>query len=312
MNNKKVSVIIPTYNRFDVLFRALDSVLNQSYKEIEIIVVDDNYDNIELRNKIKTKIKEEYSNVIYLCADKHLGGALARNIGIENSSGDFIAFLDDDDEYKSSKIEEQLQLFLKKDDEKLALVYCYGDILYPKGTKELESTDYFGWPIDIQMYFNIAGTSFWMVKKEVLQEIGGFETIHSHQDGVVLLKIMSKGYKIDLVRESLVVYHAHSSTTGITGVTEKSLEADKTYFKLCEKYFYLIPKNKQSKVKYYYYKNRIIDMLRLNKIIDAKKEKKEFFKKTKNIYQKFIIWCLVLFRKPLVKRIILKDKKYEE
>ncbi len=312
MNNKKVSVIIPTYNRFNVLFRAINSVLNQTYTNVEIIVVDDNYDNNELREKIKTKIQKEYSNIIYLYPNKHIGGALARNIGVENSSGEFIAFLDDDDEYKNSKIEEQLQLFLNKDDDRLGLVYCYGDILYPKGMKELECTNYSGWPIDIQMYFNIAGTSFWMVKKEVLQEVGGFEKIHSHQDGVVLLKIMSKGYKVDLVKKSLVIYHAHSSTNGITGVTEKSLEADKSYFELCKKYFYLIPKNKQSKVIFIYYKNRIVDMLRLNKIADAKTEKKQFFKSTKNIYQKFIIGCLILFRKPLIKRILSKDKKYEE
>lgn len=311
MQKNKVSVIIPTYNRFDVLFRALDSVLNQTYKDIEVIVVDDNYENIELRKKIKTKIYNDYPSIKYICPDNHLGGALARNLGINNSSGEYVSFLDDDDEYKNTKIEQQIQLFLKND-EKLGLVYCYGDIIFPNGTIELEKTDFRGWPIDIQMYYNIAGTSFWMVRKKVLQEVGGFEAIHSHQDGIVLLKIMSKGYKIDLVKDSLVIYHAHGSSTGITGVTDKSLEADKTYFNFCNKYFHLIPPKKQYKIKYYYYKNRIIDMLRLNKLADAKNEKKEFFKSSKNPYQKFMIACIILFRKPLIKKILLKDRKYEE
>ena len=240
MFKELVSVIIPTYNRYEVLFRAIDSVVNQNYKNIEIIVVDDNYNNLELRNKIEFKIKNEYSNVKYIIPDEHLGGALARNLGVENSAGEYLAFLDDDDEYTSDKVSKQLELFNKSKDDRLALVYCYGDVIYPGGLIEKEKTDFVGWPLDVQMYYNIAGTSFWMIKKSVLKEIGGFYPIASHQDGVVILNLLSKGYKIDLVRESLVKYYAHSSTSGITGVTEKNIKADEEYFSLCKKYFYMI------------------------------------------------------------------------
>ena len=56
--NDLVSVVIPTFNRYEQLFRAIESALSQTYRNIEVIVVDDNYDNKELRNKIKEKVKK--------------------------------------------------------------------------------------------------------------------------------------------------------------------------------------------------------------------------------------------------------------
>lgn len=311
MINELVSVIIPTYNRYDVLFRAINSVINQDYKNIEIIVVDDNYNNIELRNKIKLKIKKDIPNIKLIALEKHLGGALARNIGVENASGEYLAFLDDDDEYATNKVTKQLELFLKSGDDRLALVYCYGNIIYPGGLVEKEKTDFSGWPIDVQMIYNIAGTSFWMIKKHILKEIGGFYPIASHQDGVVLLNLLSKGYKVDLVREPLVNYYAHSSTSGITGVTEKNIKADEEYFSLCKNYFYMISKKQQQKVEFYYYFNRMIDLLRIGKEEEAKTTKNEYNKKSNNIFRLLKTNLIWLFKKIYIKKIIAKDGKYE-
>lgn len=311
MINELVSVIIPTYNRYDVLFRAINSVINQDHKNIEIIVVDDNYNNLELRNKIKQKIANDFPSVKLIALEKHLGGALARNVGVENASGEFLAFLDDDDEYVINKISKQLDLFFKSKDDRLALVYCYGDIIYPGGLVEKEETDFAGWPIDVQMTYNIAGTSFWMIKKSILKEIGGFYPIASHQDGVVLLNLLSKGYKVDLIRESLVNYYAHGSTSGITGVTEKNIKADDEYFSLCKNYFYMITKKQQKKVEFNYYLNRMIDLLRIDKEKDANDTKSEYNKKSKNIFRLLKINSIWLFRKSYIKKIIAKDNKYE-
>ena len=105
----KVSVIIPTYKRCDFIDRAINSILNQSYPNIEIVIVDDNGDGTLDRNKmIEIMNKYESDNRIkYIKNPVNKGGALARNIGIQAATGEFITFLDDDDEYLPTKIEVQ-------------------------------------------------------------------------------------------------------------------------------------------------------------------------------------------------------------
>jgi len=112
----KVSVIIPTYNRSNFIDRAINSVLNQTYPNIEIIVIDDNGNETPARKIMIEKMRkyEASPNVRYLKNNKNMGGALARNIGIQESSGQYITFLDDDDEYLPNKVEVQYTEMKKK------------------------------------------------------------------------------------------------------------------------------------------------------------------------------------------------------
>ena len=99
-NTPLVSVIIPTYKRPDYLDRAIDSVLNQTYNNIEIIVVDDNNPNTEGRERTE-KIMRRYENnphVIYIKHEYNKNGSAARNTGFKASHGVYLAFLDDDDQ----------------------------------------------------------------------------------------------------------------------------------------------------------------------------------------------------------------------
>lgn len=106
MQNPLVSVIVPTYNREKYLNKAVESVSNQTYTNIEIIVVDDG----SITNYAES-ICRKYSNCIYLYK-KNGGLSSARNYGISNSKGSFIAFLDDDDFWESSKIEKQIKILI--------------------------------------------------------------------------------------------------------------------------------------------------------------------------------------------------------
>ena len=126
MKNCLVTVIIPTFNRFDCLFRAIESAINQTYPNIEIIVIDDNFENPKLRKKINDAIALKYPDVKYLMPDAHLGGSVARNEGVKVATGEYIAFLDDDDEFLPTKVEEQLKVFETARTKQLAMVYCYG------------------------------------------------------------------------------------------------------------------------------------------------------------------------------------------
>ena len=114
-----VSVIIPTHKRFEELFRAIDSVIKQTYSNIEIIVVDDNSQDKGLRNRIKEKIKKYSENIQYIENETNLGGAKSRNVGIEKARGEYISFLDDDDEYYPEKIEKQYKLYKSKNNQNI-------------------------------------------------------------------------------------------------------------------------------------------------------------------------------------------------
>lgn len=95
-----ISCIIPTKNRHDLALRAIQSVLDQSYKNIEIIVIDDNS-----KPSFTTPIREEYNRVKIIRSNISLGGARARNLGIVNANGEYLCFLDDDDTYLPNKLE---------------------------------------------------------------------------------------------------------------------------------------------------------------------------------------------------------------
>ena len=112
MNEPLVTVIITTYKRPDKIERAIDSVINQTYPNIELIVVDDNIKDTQERKETE-KIVERYSNIRYIKNEKNLGGALSRNVGIKEANGEFISFLDDDDKYKPTKIEEEYKCYLE-------------------------------------------------------------------------------------------------------------------------------------------------------------------------------------------------------
>lgn len=126
----KVSVIIPTYNRYKYLLNAVDSVLNQTYKNIELIVINDcstqpdyekgleNFTVLDIKNK---SINQKNPNLILINLEKNsktrLGygcAAFVRNMGIKIASGDYISFLDDDDYWLPTKIEEQIKIMKEK------------------------------------------------------------------------------------------------------------------------------------------------------------------------------------------------------
>ncbi|WP_324689966.1 glycosyltransferase family 2 protein [Cobetia sp. D5] len=125
ITNALVTCVIPTKNRHDKLRLAIDSVLNQSYENVEVIVVDDGSDE---------KVENHYdSRRVTIINNKFsVGGAAARNLGIKSAKGDFICFLDDDDEYLPTKIEVMLKEFDKSTDAVVAecLLLSDGEVAF--------------------------------------------------------------------------------------------------------------------------------------------------------------------------------------
>jgi glycosyltransferase involved in cell wall biosynthesis len=124
-----VSVIIPTYNRSKTIARAVNSVLAQTWKEIEVIVVDDGSTD-------QTKdVLSQYGDKIRVIRQQNGGPSAARNTGINASKGDIISFLDSDDEWLPSKTERQVRLFQGPQSVKVVGCVCNARMLYSTGAK---------------------------------------------------------------------------------------------------------------------------------------------------------------------------------
>jgi len=213
INKGLVSVIIPTYKRNEMLGRAIQSVLNQTYNNIEVIVVDDN-DSKTIYRKNTEEIMKRYSNdnrVKYIKHAENKNGAAARNTGIRNSQGDFIAFLDDDDEFFEDKISLQVNR-LNVLDSSWGGIYCACQT-YQEGIKKTAYMNYTEGNLCKELLLmenSIFAGSTLLIRREVIQELKGFdESFTRHQDWELLVRFFRK-YKIAYINKILVKIHMDS------------------------------------------------------------------------------------------------------
>jgi len=237
-----VSVVIPTYSRNDTLERAINCALAQTHQKIEVIVVDDNPADSEYR-KMAAAIIEKYAQdarVRYIQNPQNLGGSGARNVGIEASEGEYIAFLDDDDEYYPTKIEKQLQVFLNSTSDKLAMVYCDVEHAGKNGNVDcvIKAKHRGNCLYEAIVDDCIANTSEWLVKKSLLNNVGNFTIVPCKQDSTVIIKLLRAGYEVDFVPEVLCRYN---NFTGVVRISfgPKKLEGEKMFCDLCRESYYL-------------------------------------------------------------------------
>ncbi|WP_350342384.1 glycosyltransferase family 2 protein [Proteinivorax tanatarense] len=203
----KVSCIIPTYKRSDSLIRAINSVLSQSYDNLEIIVVDDNNPNDEYSLKVQERLLTiQDERLKYIQQTKHINGAAARNEGILAARGEYIAFLDDDDEWGSKKLEDQISK-LKSDPLVGGVSTLYS--LCADGKVFRVCKPYTGEGLHRKILQRSVSvfTSTVVFRKEALSRSGYFDTsMVRHQDLQLLLDFLSK-YKLTVVNKPHVMIH---------------------------------------------------------------------------------------------------------
>ena len=220
----KVSVIIPTFNRLSLISRAIDSVLKQTLKPFEIIVVDDGSSD-----NTSTLIKNNYKSV-KLIKQKNLGVSKARNVGIKNSSGDWIALLDSDDEWKKNKLEVQIKSLSEHD----YYSVCHtNEIWIRNGTRvnqKKRHQKYGGHIFDKCLDICRISPSSIIFQKNIINEVGWFdENLSICEDYDLWLRITAN-FKILFIDKPLVIkYGGHSdqlskSVNGIEAYRIKSLE----------------------------------------------------------------------------------------
>lgn len=201
-----VSVIITTYKATFRLAQAIESVLTQTYKSLELIVVDDNNPGSEARLYTQS-VMEKYKNhpeIHYIQHEKNKNGAAARNTGIMTSIGSYIAFLDDDDYFYPERLEKCVNVMQNSSD--CIAVYSSVD-LYQKdqfvGVREATSEGYI-WK-ELLLNEGLLGTgSNLFVRRSAVEAIGGFdERFLRYQDVEFMLRICEKG-RVAVISEVLV------------------------------------------------------------------------------------------------------------
>lgn len=198
---EKISVIIPTYNREKTIDSSIKSVLNQTYNNIEVIVVDDNSN--DSTEKIIKDIND--ARVIYIKLRKNHGAGYARNIGIKKSSGKYIAFQDSDDVFEKNKLEIQYKNLVKNNSD---LDFCKlkvnddGNVwIFPNDEqdKNLEKSN-----LATELCNgNLISTQSILAKREVLEDICFDVILPRFQDYDLVLRIAQK-YKISYTKKALV------------------------------------------------------------------------------------------------------------
>ncbi|MTI89425.1 MAG: glycosyltransferase family 2 protein [Balneolaceae bacterium] len=224
MNQKPlVSVIIPSFNRPKMLKRAIESVLNQSYTNLEVIVVDD-------CSETDTEILVgKFKRVRLLRNKTNKGPCYSRNRGIEESKGEFINFLDDDDIIYKNKIEQQVRRFERSTDSKLGMVTCHA--LDGRSGKEIVKHNKVKGDIYRKLLssFAVSGIETMLFKRSALIQIGGFdEKLESSQEYDFLIRF-TEHYTVDFVDE--VLSREFRSVNQINTNFEKKINGTKYIYK---------------------------------------------------------------------------------
>ncbi|MCF7740530.1 MAG: glycosyltransferase [Candidatus Marinimicrobia bacterium] len=195
---RKVSVIIPTYNRAEMLERAIRSVLAQTYQNTEIIVIDDgSTDNTaEILNKYDSEIRH-FSML-------HGGVSAARNMGIKKAKGEWLAFLDSDDYWLEEKLEKQLKFMVEKD----YLISQTGEKWYRDGNWVMKGDrhqKHNGWIFKYCLPLCVVTPSAVVIDKKVIEDVGFFdESLPACEDYDMWLRVARK-YPVGLLEDKLVV-----------------------------------------------------------------------------------------------------------
>ena len=202
MKYKKVSVIITTYRRTEFIKECVESVLKQTYSNIEIVLVDDNGrgtdEQIKTYNMIKEYLKED--NFKYIVHDVNKNGSAARNTGIKNSTGDYIAFLDDDDIYIKNKIEKQVEVLNKSGVEVggcstgFERFFQDGKVIriIPNNEKDITMQI-------LNRKESYCFGSTLVIKRDILEKVGLFDESYMRQQDLEYVIRICEHYKIEII-----------------------------------------------------------------------------------------------------------------
>lgn len=223
MKKATVSVIIPTYNRETLIGRAIYSVLKQTYQDFEIIVVDDG--STDHTEDVIRQLQNKEKSITYIKNKKNKGAAAARNTGIREAKGKYIAFQDSDDEWLPGKLEKQMKMFEKAPIE-IGVIYTGFWRIERDKKVYIPSDKIIKKEGDIHLELlkgNFITTQSIVVRKECFRKAGMFdEDLPRLQDWELVLRL-SKYYHFKCIDEPLLV--SHHSPDSISANNEALIKA---------------------------------------------------------------------------------------
>lgn len=251
-----ISVIVPTFERSNLLPRALDSIFNQTWANFEVVVVDDNIPGshweAETRQVLEPYLNKE--NFLYLKTSGKTGGGASRNHAIRQCHGDYVAFLDDDDRYLPDKLEKQITFMLEHD-----LDGSYQDVKWYDSNEKLVEYRSMNYTDDYStegllkahILHSIAPTAIYMFRTDKIRETEGFGEVIMGQDFYLMLRCIEHGMKIRYMPGAYVVQYLHNGKRISLG--SNKIKGENMLYELKHQYFHLLTRQEQNYVKFRHY-----------------------------------------------------------
>ena len=237
----KVSVIIPTHNRDEFLGSTIASVLSQTYSDFEIIVVDDN--SGDRTHEVIKSIKD--GRMKYIRHRDNMGPSAARNTAISSASGEYIAFLDDDDEWIPEKLQKQVEL-LDKCEPNICGVYS-NRLVVDKLSNRIISTSPQAKKLKGNLLYQLSigspiHTSTVLIRKRCIEKVGLFDETMSYMEDRDFWIRLSLNWDFEYIDKPLTIAYVHKQ-----GHLSESLEGQTTgREKLLERYNDLFHKDRKT------------------------------------------------------------------
>lgn len=201
MENIDVSCVVVTFNRLEKLKKALDSIENQTYKNTEVIVID-NCSTDGTKEYLENEELEKNIKIIRMTRKEN--GNVCRNVAVRESRGEYIAFLDDDDFWEKTKLEKQAAKVASRSN--VGLVYCGSYVTNNDRivASRLPKKEYKGNVSEIIFCEIFATTSCLLIKKKLIEKVGYFDEKLTHWQEYDLMIRLAQITNFEYVDESLV------------------------------------------------------------------------------------------------------------
>ena len=200
------SIIAPIYNSSNYLIEMIESVMNQTYQNWELILIDDK--STDNSKEIIIRFSNNDNRIIPIFLEQNKGVGYARNIGLENSKGEFIAFLDSDDYWHPNKLQDQIEFIINT---KIDIVSNY----YFNVDENSVIKSYFVLPekitYNLLKFNNYILTSTLLCKSESIKGLR-FSVLRKRQDWIFFLDILKRGLCIHTIKKCLTYYRKSSDS----------------------------------------------------------------------------------------------------
>jgi len=219
-----VTIIIPYFKKKNFIHKTIDSVINQSYKNIEIIIIYDDENKTDLI--LLKKLSRIHPKIKIVINRKNIGAGLSRNRGMKLAKGKYLAFIDSDDIWKKNKLKNQLRYMKKKNylvsHTSYDIINKHNKIINKRIARNFYKIDDLIKSCDI-------GLSTVVLDKKILNKDIFFPNLKTKEDFVFWLKILKNQYKIGSVKMSLSIWRKLDNSLS-SNILQKFIDGFKVYF----------------------------------------------------------------------------------